>query len=167
MAERVLWVVRHAKSSYPVGVADFSRPLAPRGRRQAPRMAGWLRTRDVGAELILTSAARRAVETAEHVRRAFDLSGDAVLERRGLYLADAGDLLDALRGLPENTGNVAIVGHNPGITRFVNQMAGWSVLGNLPTFGIAQFSVAGSWRDVEFGMGRLDALVTPASVKDA
>ena len=130
-------------------------------------MAAWLRTRDVGAQLILTSAAERAMETAEHVRRAFGLPGEAMLERRGLYLADAGDLLDALRALPEDTGNVALVGHNPGITRFVNQMAGWSVLGNLPTFGIAQFTLTGLWCDAEFGAGRLDALVTPATVEDA
>ena len=108
-------------------------------------MAAWLRARETRAELVLTSAARRAVETADHVRLAFDLPEDAVLERRGLYLADAADMLDALRGRPGETGNVAIVGHNPGITRFVNRLAGWSVLGNLPTFGIAQFTVPGTW----------------------
>ncbi len=129
-------------------------------------MAAWLRTREPGAEFVLTSAARRAVETADYVRVAFGLRGDAVLERRGLYLADATDMLDALRGLPGETGNVVIVGHNPGITRFVNRVAGWSVLGNLPTFGIAQFTVPGRWGDVDFGAGQLDAVVTPASVQE-
>ena len=130
-------------------------------------MAAWLRARETRAELVLTSAARRAVETADYVRAAFGLRGDAVLERRGLYLADATDMLDVLHGLPEGTGNVAMVGHNPGITRFVNRVAGWSVLGNLPTFGIAQFTVPGTWGDVDFGAGQLDAVVTPASVKES
>ena len=76
-------------------------------------------------------------------------------------------MLDALRALPEDTGNAAIVGHNPGITRFVNRMAGTAVLGNLPTFGIAQFTLAAPWSDVEFEAGRLDAVVTPATVDDA
>lgn len=167
MTEHVLWVVRHAKSGYPLGVGDFSRPLAPRGRRQAPRMTAWLRGRRARADLVLTSAARRAVETADEVRRAFDLDRGAVVERRALYLADAADLLDALRALPEDTGNAAIVGHNPGITHFVNRMAGYPVLGNLPTFGIAQFTLASRWGDAEFGAARLDAVVTPATVEDA
>ena len=167
MTEHVVWVVRHAKSGYPIGVGDFSRPLAPRGRRQGPRMAAWLRSREARADIVLTSAARRAVDTAEQVRQAFDLPPDALVERRALYLADAADMLDALRALPEDTGNAAIVGHNPGITRFVNRMAGTAVLGNLPTFGIAQFTLAAPWSDVEFEAGRLDAVVTPATVDDA
>ena len=130
-------------------------------------MAAWLGARGTGAELVLTSAARRAVETAAHVRRAFDLPADAVVECRGLYLADAADVRDALRGLPVGAGNVAIVGHNPGITRFVNRLAGWSVLDNLPTFGIAQFTVPGAWSDLEFEAGRLETVVTPASVEES
>ena len=130
-------------------------------------MSAWLRTRDARAELVLTSAARRAVETANHVRQAFDLPEAAVLERPGLYLADAPDLLDALRGLPDETGNVAVVGHNPGITRFVNRVAGWSVLDNLPTFGIAEFTVSKPWSAAKFGAARLNAVVTPASVEEA
>ena len=167
MTEHVVWVVRHAKSGYPIGVGDFSRPLAPRGRRQGPRMAAWLRSREARADIVLTSAARRAVDTAEQVRQAFDLPPDALVERSALYLADAADMLDALRALPEDTGNAAIVGHNPGITRFVNRMAGTAVLGNLPTFGIAQFTLAAPWSDAEFEAGRLDAVVTPATVDDA
>lgn len=130
-------------------------------------MVAWLRAREARAALVLTSAARRAAETADHVRSAFDLPQDAVLERRDLYLADATDLLDALRALPDDTGNVALVGHNPGITGFVNRLAGWAALDNLPTFGIAEFVVEGSWSDVAFGSGRLDAVVTPATVESA
>ena len=78
VTEHVVWVVRHAKSGYPIGVGDFSRPLAPRGRRQGPRMAAWLRSREARADIVLTSAARRAVDTAEQVRQAFDLPPDAL-----------------------------------------------------------------------------------------
>ena len=130
-------------------------------------MTAWLRAREARAHLVLTSAARRAVETADEVRRAFDLDPEAVVERRALYLADAADMLDALRGLREEAGNAAIVGHNPGITRFVNRMAGYPVLDNLPTFGIAQFTLASRWVDAQFGGGRLDAVATPATVADA
>ncbi|MFB9579559.1 hypothetical protein [Streptomyces yanii] len=40
---RCLVVLRHAKSAWLDDVADHERPLAPRGRRDAPAAGPWLR----------------------------------------------------------------------------------------------------------------------------
>ncbi|WP_431044796.1 SixA phosphatase family protein [Streptomyces sp. P1-3] len=67
----VRWLVllRHAKSAWPDGVDDQERPLAPRGRRDAPAAGRWLR--DVGRvpDLAICSPARRTRETWELAAR--------------------------------------------------------------------------------------------------
>ena len=164
-ATNVLWVVRHAKADYPKGSVDFDRPLAERGHKQTARMTQWLVQQPDAAHLVISSAARRAAETAESVRRAFHLERDALFTHQSLYLAHAEDMLDALRALPDDTGNVAMVGHNPGITHFVNLLTGSHELTNLPTFGIAKFSGIDSWNHLAFGEVVLEAVVTPKILK--
>ena len=46
---RRLIVVRHAKSAWPVGVPDHERPLAPRGRRDAPAVGRALAEAELAA----------------------------------------------------------------------------------------------------------------------
>jgi phosphohistidine phosphatase len=107
-----LYLLRHAKSSWDEpGLADRERPLAPRGRRAAERMAEHLRTKGIHPDVVLCSAAVRARETLEIVLPA--LAEPQVLVEDDLYAAHADDLLDRLRTLPKGTGAAMVVGHNP------------------------------------------------------
>ena len=56
---RTLLLMRHAKSSYPPGVADHDRPLAPRGVRQAGLAGAWLRANVPGIDEVLCFTATR------------------------------------------------------------------------------------------------------------
>ena len=67
-----LYLLRHAKSSWDEpGLADRDRPLAPRGRRGAERIAEHLRAENVRLDLVLCSPALRARRTLEIVRDGF------------------------------------------------------------------------------------------------
>ncbi|MET7442233.1 histidine phosphatase family protein, partial [Streptomyces sp. NPDC005568] len=57
---RRLVVLRHAKSAWPDGVPDHERPLAPRGRRDAPAAGRSLAAADCLPDLVLCSRRRRA-----------------------------------------------------------------------------------------------------------
>lgn len=48
---RCLVVLRHARSAWPDDVADHERPLAPRGRRDAPAVGRRLREADCVPDL--------------------------------------------------------------------------------------------------------------------
>ena len=61
MAEILL--MRHAKSSYPSGVADRDRPLSARGERSAAAIGEAITRFEAIPDLILTSPARRAADT--------------------------------------------------------------------------------------------------------
>ena len=64
-AGRELLILRHAKSAWDTdAVSDFDRPLAKRGRKDAPRMGKWLRRRRLVPGYVLSSPARRAPWTS-------------------------------------------------------------------------------------------------------
>ncbi len=63
-----MYLLRHAKSSWDEpGRPDRERPLAPRGVRDAKRVAKHLRRQGVAPELVLCSPAVRTRETLELV----------------------------------------------------------------------------------------------------
>ena len=162
MGTKTLWLIRHAKSDWPPGVGDFSRPLAERGHRQGAAMGAWLASQDTPAQVVLTSPAQRAKATTAYVQRAFGLAEADLVERQTLYQAAAADLLAAVRSLPETVERAALVAHNPGLTHCVNRLAGEPLLDNLPTFGVARFELAGLWRSATFDGARLVGWMTPS-----
>src|SRR4051794_26437716 len=117
-----LYLLRHAKSSWKdPGLADHDRPLAGRGRRAAKAVARHLREQGIDPELVLCSTARRARETLERLEPA--LGRGAVRVEPVLYGADAGALLEHLRGVSDAVGSVLVIGHNPGLQRLALGLA--------------------------------------------
>ena len=104
--ELVLW--RHADAE--VGPADLKRELTDKGRKQANRVAKWLRPRLEGDWEILVSPAARAKQTAD----ALDLDYDVRLTLGPLETEDA---LIREVGWPANERNVIVVGHQPTLGR--------------------------------------------------
>ena len=122
MAERTLWLLRHAKTvtDPPPGGDDFDRVLAPRGRRDAnalaPELAGdrvALGLADVPLPtLALVSPAARTTATAE-LALAGLTNPPAIEFVPDLYGADPEEVLDILRALPVRVRSVMVIGHNP------------------------------------------------------
>jgi phosphohistidine phosphatase len=109
-----VYLLRHAKSDWSdQTLPDHARPLAPRGRRDAKRIAKHLRRRGIAPMLVLCSSAERTRETLELVRPA--LGGAPVQIEDGLYAAANEELLERLRVLPEQSASVPVIGHNPGL----------------------------------------------------
>lgn len=100
--ELVLW--RHAEAED--GAPDEERPLTDKGRREAKRMAAFLRTRLPKDTRILASPAARAQQTAEALAREFEVAADVGSG------ASAHDILRAA-GWPDDPGCVLVVGHQP------------------------------------------------------
>src|SRR5206468_9550994 len=110
---RLIHLLRHAKSSRDdPGLSDHERPLAPRGVTAAGTIAEHFRRARLEPDLVLCSSAVRAVGTLEGVRGALPPSTPMEIDD-GLYRADAGDLLDRIRRLPEGVESLLLVGHNP------------------------------------------------------
>ncbi|MGH6934173.1 MAG: SixA phosphatase family protein [Dongiaceae bacterium] len=165
-----LYLLRHAKSKLVEdGGGDFDRALAPRGRRNAPIMAGHMRTKGYLPALILGSSARRSRETLDLVLPA--LAPDVEIEfDRQLYLTSSIDLLRLIHQQPDAAGSILIVGHNPGLQQLAVGLAQAGdgpalrrMCDKFPTLALAilEFDCK-HWRAVTWGHGSLIDFVVPA-----
>jgi phosphohistidine phosphatase len=151
---RTVYLLRHAKSSWAdSALADIERPLAPRGRKAAKKIARYLRDHDVRPELVLCSPAARARETLAAI-------GEGEI-RPELYGASAAELLGVIRGLPDDASSVLLVGHNPGMEDLAAAFA--PLPGErFPTGALATFAFdCAHWADVAPGGAELVDYVVP------
>lgn len=139
-----LVLARHAKSDWAdEGLDDHDRPLNDRGRRDAPAMARTLLRAGVRPEVLLSSSAVRARETAEAFARAFDVD---VVENADLYLAAPEALLAAARAAGSD--EVMVVAHDPGMSALVSRLADRDE--RMVTCAVAVFTWhEGTWDDVD------------------
>lgn len=110
-----LILMRHGKSDWSKPLSDYKRPIKARGYREANRVGRWLKEQELVAQLILSSPAQRARETAETVAKAMDYSIDNIFWNESVYMADVSELLDAIATTPEECQRLLVVGHNPGL----------------------------------------------------
>jgi phosphohistidine phosphatase len=142
MAERTLILLRHAKSDWSGDEADIDRPLARRGRRQAPEAGRWLAANVDTIDLAVVSPASRARSTWELASAELADPPPMRIDDR-VYAASDDELLAVLHELPDHLETVVLVGHNPGIEQLASRLAGaWT---SMPTSAFAVISVPGSW----------------------
>ena len=111
---KTLLLLRHAKSSWKQPeVHDHDRPLNKRGKKEAPKVGRYLKENDLVPDMILSSTARRAQDTARAVAEECGFEKPVDLHQ-DLYLSDTACYLDILRCLPDDDAKrVLVVGHNP------------------------------------------------------
>lgn len=159
-----LLLLRHAKSSWDdPSLADRDRPLAPRGRKAASRIARHLGERDERPDLVLCSPATRTRQTLE--RLSLDPSVRVEFNER-LYAASAAALLALLRALPASAGTVLVVGHNPGLEELALELAvpgphRERIAEKFPTGALATLAFDGAWAELARGACTLVDYVVP------
>lgn len=125
---RLIGLLRHAKSSWDEpGLADFDRPLAPRGRDAAPRIGDWMAAAGMRPDHVLCSAACRTRQTWQLVAPRLEREGGSAPQpvfSEALYHAPPDRLLAALRTAPPGAHHLLLVGHNPGLGELAAKMAG-------------------------------------------
>ena len=137
---KTLLVLRHAKSSWEdPRLADFDRPLNKRGRRDAPRMGELMKAEGLVPDLIISSSAKRALTTAKLAAQASGYEAEIQATRR-LYHGWPEEAVEVLNEVDDTTECVLIVGHNPGVEDFVDELTGEAV--RMPTAALVQIELA-------------------------
>jgi phosphohistidine phosphatase len=144
---RQLLIYRHAKAEKSDGdLSDRERRLMPRGRRQCESIGAQLREKDLLPDVVITSPAYRARETAHGTTEAADLEV-AVREDERLYDATPRSFVSVLQDLGDTVGRVMLVGHNPVVEELVAQLCGSNL--HMKTANLAVLeSELGSWKDL-------------------
>ena len=111
-------------------------------------------------DMILSSTARRAHDTAEAVAEASGFDGQVDLYQ-DLYMSDTASYLDILRCLPEEANRVLVVGHNPDVEALLSLLT--DVTDHMATATLAVIDLPiSSWQELsEATDGRLQNLWTP------
>lgn len=116
-----LILIRHAKSSWDDPFADdHARVINARGKASATAIGQWLGEQGYLPDVIISSDATRANQTAELILETLAPKPDLRLAA-ALYHAAPDTILDQLKG--EQARSIAIVGHNPGIGIFAKTMS--------------------------------------------
>jgi len=170
---RRLVLLRHAKSDWPEETADHDRPLAARGRRDAPLVGRWLARAGWVPDAVICSTAQRARQTWDLASAALaGEAGDAVPAIRfepRVYEATVLGLLMLVREFPAEERTVAIVGHNPGLAELAVGLAAPppDPPASFPTAAVAVLGLSGSWASVGPGGAKLLAFAVPADMRGA
>jgi phosphohistidine phosphatase len=173
-AEKQLFVLRHAKSSWEdPRQADRDRPLAARGQRAVKLISEHVRREGIHPSQVLCSPARRTLETLAGV----DPGGRVIIEPE-LYGASCTDVIKRLRRVPASVPSVMVVGHNPAMQMLVLRLARAAerapaarpepaaseleqVERKFPTGALATISLRCAWSELGPGRARLTAYVWP------
>jgi phosphohistidine phosphatase len=112
---------------------DFDRGLNERGLKDAPFMAKRLKKYNVKPDIIISSPAKRALDTANIIAKTLNVTN--LIANMKLYESDADSYLNVIRNTDDKYETVFIVGHNPVITDICESLNGVHI-GNIPTCGI-------------------------------
>lgn len=141
----ILW--RHADAED--GMRDLERKLTQKGKKQAARVADWLRERLPENTVVLASPARRAQQTAEALSDSFKTVPELAPEA-------APQQVLAAAGWPKAHGTVVVVGHQPTLGR----AAALALTGAAADWGMKKGSVWWLRRD-DRGEVSLRAVIPP------
>jgi phosphohistidine phosphatase len=166
-AGKYLFILRHAKSSWDdSSIADHDRPLAPRGRRAAARIAEYAAERGIRPNLVLCSSASRARQTFERIATSLGRGAEVSIEQ-SLYGATGEQLVERLRAIPNVVRSVMLIGHNPGVQDLGLLLCRASPLrarleAKFPTGALATLDMGRiGWKNLERGCGELADFVVP------
>ncbi len=164
-----LYLLRHAKARWAEpGDRDFDRALKKSGRRDAEAIAQVMIANGYLPTQTLCSTAARTRETWEMVAPALPAASIDYVD--ALYDADSAGYLDIVRKRAGSDA-VMVVGHNPMIEDLAIALAGSGdaqeeLADGFPTCGLAVIEFDTALADIEPGVGRLLAFLTPRGIGD-
>jgi phosphohistidine phosphatase len=117
-------------------------------------------------DIIFTSPARRAKQTAGIISRELNYPAENIREIQKLYSASINEFLQVIHNINEEHKTVIMIGHNPELTELSNTLSG-KYIDNIPTCGVVKLTFETSWKDVKQKNCRLEFFIYPKLFKPA
>lgn len=157
---KTLFILRHAKSSWKNSdLADFNRPLSSRGLEDATFMGTLIYQNKFQPDVILSSPAKRAKQTAVLVKETAQLEKTIQYEEK-IYEASPLTLIEIISRLEYEQESVFLIGHNPGLENLIKFLTGEALI--LPTAGFAKIALQiDSWSGISADCGQLQLFASP------
>ena len=157
-----LTLVRHAKSCWKdPQLADFDRPLNKRGLRDLPGLAARAGEMGLRPDLIISSGANRAINTAIQLARGIGYPPEEIENIAELYHARSETLMNLLQSQSDHHRHIAVVGHNPSLELLGRYLTG-EKLGKFPTCGLLHIPLSITcWTELAESCGTLEIFDYP------
>jgi len=162
---KTIMLLRHAKSSHDnSSLKDVDRPLAKRGREDAPRMGKFIHQVNARPAHIESSPAKRAKQTTDLLIESAELPSSVVTWNEKLYSGSARNYLAAIHNAPEAADEILLVGHNPlleeAVSLLCNGKGAYTV--RMPTAALVCIEhPAITWKQVKVGTARFQWMMIP------
>ncbi len=160
-----LVLVRHAKAVQWGYEDDFNRDLTDRGVSDAGKVSAFLKEKGIRPDLIITSPAARALQTAMIFAGTFNYPEEKVVEEEEMFHGfTTGGFLDYLGDIPDGIETVFFFGHNPSIAYYAINLCR-NFTHEVPTCSsiVIDFPV-NSWKETESRSGTLFLQVNPKAL---
>lgn len=143
-----LYLIRHAKSSWEhPEQPDMLRPLNEQGQIDGHELSQWLNEQDPKIDLILSSPAVRAHETAKIFAKTLEYPENKIQINELIYDANVDDLISVIDHIPDHFKHVLLFGHVPSLNLLANFLCDDHLV-NIPTCGIYCIDIQGKhWKD--------------------
>lgn len=161
-----LLLLRHAKSSHEdKTLIDYDRPLAKRGRKDCKKIGRWLAGENLIPDLVISSPAKRARQTALKVCKEIGYSPKKIQWDENVYDANVRDLLKILSTVEEDDTTVMLVGHHQGLESMILRLSNWADIPAdpklIPTCAIARLKIKDDWADIKKCEASLKSITRP------
>jgi phosphohistidine phosphatase len=163
---KTLYLVRHAKSSWDApGLQDEQRTLLPKGIAKTKLVADYLIREGVKIDLMISSQAVRAYETAKIMAACLGYPLKQILKDRKIYDGPYDRLLDLIYGTSNDVNSLMILGHNPLITQLSNLFLHPGIE-YMPTSAVVCITFnAMRWEDIPTSKSEMKFFITPKQLK--
>ena len=163
---KTLFLVRHAKSSWDApGYSVELRPLLPKGEKKTRLVADYLIKESVKIDLMISSQAVRAYETAKIMAACLDYPVKDILNDRRIYDGPYDRMLDLIYGTSNDVNTLMIFGHNPLITQLANLFLHPGI-DDMPTSAIVCINFhTGKWEETPASKSELKFYIFPKMLK--
>lgn len=133
---KTLYIVRHAKSTWDFPeLPDIERPVIEKGIHNTNKVVAKLNEKCVKADIIVSSHAKRAFETARLIAQGINFPVEKIEVSRNIYQVNRDDIFNIIFSQNDEMNSLMIVGHNPTLTQFANLFLDEKIE-LLPTSGI-------------------------------
>ena len=158
---KTLYLLRHAKSSWDdASLPDFDRPLNGRGLNAAPFIGEVIARKGLFPDLIISSPAKRAMQTATLVKESSGSNAPIQYEER-VYEASPQMLKTLIAQVAESNESVLLVGHNPGVEGLIDHLTG--NFETMPTAALAAILMdISAWNKIDANCGGLSFVIRPS-----
>ncbi len=161
---KTIYLLRHAKSSWDdARLSDFDRPLNARGLAAAPLVGGKILAEKFPIDLIISSPAKRAKQTAFLIKQSARVESEIEFDER-IYEASPRRLLEIVSEIADDKRAAMLVGHNPGLENFIKMLTG--KIAAMPTAALAVIDLnVEKWNEITTDCGELRELIRPKSLE--